>query len=64
MIYFLFISHYSLGGDDVSQVCDLLAEYLTCRGLKFQPGLFQFLENGLQPHQMAGWVFQKDDYII
>ena len=27
--YFLFVSHYTLGRDDVPQVCDLSAEELT-----------------------------------
>ena len=63
-IYLLFISCCSLDGDDVPQVCDLLAEYLAFWGLKFQSGPFKFLKHSLQPHEMDGWVFQKDDFII
>ena len=39
------------------QVCDLSVEELTFKG--FQP-----LEHGLKPNEMAGWIFQEDDYII
>ena len=63
-IYFAFISHYSLGRGNVPQLCDLPVEKLTFGRLKFQPGLFQFLEHWLQPPEMAGQIFQKDDYII
>ena len=51
--YFL----YTLGRDDVPQVCDLPTEDLTFWGFEFRSGQFQLLEHGLQPHKMAGRVF-------
>ena len=58
-IYFALIAYYSLGRDNVPQICDLPAEQLVFGRFKFQPGLFDFLENSLQPLVMAGQIFQK-----
>ena len=52
--YFLFISYYPLGIDDVPQVCDLYAEELTFEGLSLGTACSQLLEHGLQPHK-DGW---------
>ena len=54
--YFLFISHYILAGDNVPQVCDLSVEEL---GSSFKSGLFQLLEHGLPPHEVAGCILKK-----
>ena len=56
-IYFLSIGYYTLGGDDMPQVCDLSVEELTFQGFEFKSSLFG-------PHEMAGWIFQEDDYIF
>ena len=46
------------------QVCDLFAEGFTFWGFEFRSSLFQLLEHGLQPHEMAGLILQEDDYVI
>ena len=56
-VYFAFIGCYSLGRDIVPQACDLLAGQLAFGRLKFQPSLFQFVEHGFQPLEMAGQIF-------
>ena len=62
--YCLFIGNYTLGGDDVPQVCDLSAEQLTFWGFEFKSCLCQLLEHGLQPNKMVGWILQEDDYVF